>query len=239
MQIFVETLAGKTISLNVDPSETIYIVKAKIQDQQRLTFNGEQLDDGRTLADYGVRDGSTLGVRPHPLHDKMQIHVVEMLTGRAMNLAVTSSDTVDNVKAKIHRWHGFPKDQQCLIFASRQLDTDGDKGRTLADLNIRNNSTLLLVLHSPCPRGSRMNIYVKTLRGKFYNLEVRSTDIIYNVKEKIWATEGIPPNQQCLIFGGKIMEDGRTLTHYNIQMYDSLFSAQLKWLNMHHMVIAP
>lgn len=51
-------------------------------------------------------------------------------------------------------------DQQCLLFANRQLDDDED-GRTLADLNIPNNTTLLLVLRSRCPRG-RMTIYVKT-----------------------------------------------------------------------------
>ncbi|KAF7027227.1 hypothetical protein CFC21_039289 [Triticum aestivum] len=123
----------------------------------------------------------------------MKIHVVETLTGRAMNLAVTSSDTVNNVKAKIHEWHGFPKDQQCLIFANRQLDDDDDEGKTLADLNIRNDTTLLLVLRSRCPRG-RTNIYVKTLPGKFYNLEVDSADTIYNVKEKIWSMDGIPPD---------------------------------------------
>ncbi|KAM3346236.1 hypothetical protein ACQJBY_020665 [Aegilops geniculata] len=222
MQILVETLAGETISLKVDPSDTIYIVKAKIKDKQRLTFKGEQLDDGRTLADYGVRDGSTLGLHLHPLHEKMQIHVVESLTGRVMNLAVTTSDTVDNVKAKIHKWHGFPKDQQCLIFANRQLDDDEEEGRTLADLNIRNDATLLLVLHSRCPRGM-MKIYVKTLRQIFYNLEVRSTDTVYNIKEKIWAAEGIPPGQQSLIFDGKKMKDDRTLAHYNIQMYEVLY----------------
>ncbi|KAE8769568.1 polyubiquitin-like [Hordeum vulgare] len=223
MQIFVETLAGKTIFLKVDPSDTIYVVKAKIQDQQRLTFNGVELHDCRTLADYGVRDGSTLGLRLHPLHDKMQINVVETLTGRAMNVAVTSSDTVDNVKAKIHKWHGFPTDEQCLIFANRQLDDDAE-GRTLADLNIRNDATLLLVLHSRCPRG-RMNIYVKTLQEEFYNLEVRSADTIYNVKEKIWAIEGIPPDLQCLIFNNKLMEDDRTLAYYNVQMYEILYFA--------------
>ncbi|KAE8769565.1 ubiquitin-like [Hordeum vulgare] len=63
MQIFVETLAGKTISLKVDPSDTIYIVKAKIQDQQRLTFKGEKLDDDHTLADFGVRDILTYPLR--------------------------------------------------------------------------------------------------------------------------------------------------------------------------------
>lgn len=128
----------------------LLIVKAKIQDQQRLTFNVEQLEDGRTLADYGVRDGSTLGLRPHPLHDKMQIHVVETLTGRAMNLAVTSSDTVDNVKVKIHRWHGFPKDHPSA--SSSPTDsltmtaTKAGPWRTSTS-----QSTLLLVLHSPVP----------------------------------------------------------------------------------------
>ncbi|KAM3346244.1 hypothetical protein ACQJBY_020673 [Aegilops geniculata] len=143
----------------------------------------------------------------------MKIHVVETLTGRAMNVAVMTSDTVDNVKAKIHEWHGFPKDQQCLIFANRQLD---DEGSTLADLNICNNTTLLLVLHSRCLRG-RMTIYVKTLRDKFYNLEVESADTIYNVKE------GIPPDLQRLIFDRKSMEDDRTLATYNIQMYELLY----------------
>lgn len=50
-----------------------------------------------------------------------------------------------------------------------------------------------------------------------------STDTIYNVKEKIWATEGIPTGQQQIIFGGKLMKDDRTLAHYNIQMYEVLY----------------
>lgn len=60
MEIFVKTLAGKTITIKVDPSDTIYVVTAKIQDQQRLVFNGGQLEDERTLADYDIQDESTL-----------------------------------------------------------------------------------------------------------------------------------------------------------------------------------
>lgn len=140
----------------------------------------------------------------------MRIYV-KTCEGKTTTLDVEESDTISSVKGKIQEKEGLA-DQQRLIFVGKQLN---DECR-LSECEITSDSVVYLV-----PK-KRMQIFVKTLRGKTIVLDANPIDTIGDVKQKIHDAEAISPELQRLIFAGKQLEDRCTLSEYNIEAQSTI-----------------
>ncbi|XP_037437462.1 uncharacterized protein LOC119304385 [Triticum dicoccoides] len=127
---------------------------------------------------------------------------------KTITLEVMRSNTIYDVKEKIQDKDGIPAVQQTLMFGSELLVDSC----SLEDYNIEEESTLTLDL---VPQG--MHIFIRARSGKIMTIGVEGEDSLYSVKAKFFDETGIPPGRQRLFFAGKQLEDGRTLSDYDVQ----------------------
>ena len=128
---------------------------------------------------------------------------------------MAASDSVASVKAKIHAEEAIPPEEQCLTFAGKLLED----GRTLSDygiqaaatphLDLRRRGGMQIQVRRPLIEGRRLLV-----RGKTFTLDVAASDSVASVKAQIHEKEGIPPEEQRLVFRGKLLKDERTLQDY-------------------------
>ncbi len=215
IQILVVTQAGELSTTEVVPDDTIENLKKKILGEketpvecQSVYYAGKELKDYRTLKDYNIQSGPALVVTRDPLGD-MPIFI-KMLTGKTITLNVQPETSIKNVKVKLQKRKGIPVEVQHLHFGGQQLKDF----RTLKDYNIQTESTLHLRLKGQC--GS-MPIYVMMPTGTMTTLDVFPSGNVENMKDEIYEKDGISPDEQHLIFGGKELEDGHTLSEFNIE----------------------
>ena len=124
--------------------------------------------------------------------------------GKCIALDVQVGDNIDKVKAMLQDKEGIPSDRQRIIFGRTELVGD----RALSYYNIQNKSKLHVEI--------LMELFVKTLTGKTFAVDVTTVETIYHVKARIEKREGIPVGQQRLFFGDTELCDGRFVPEYNI-----------------------
>jgi ubiquitin len=145
----------------------------------------------------------------------MVLHIVAC-TGYTMTVNAKPTDTIASVKEKIQAMEGIPPARQCLIFRGKAL---GDH-RSLSHYNIQHEDLVFFVLQTPEPPiddADAMLITVKTLTGKSIPLRVGPATTVKRVKWEIEDKEGIPVDQQRLLFKAKQLEDGSVMSDHNIQ----------------------
>eukprot|EP00747_Dinoflagellata_sp_TGD_P104786 gnl/TRDRNA2_/TRDRNA2_169350_c5_seq6.p1 gnl/TRDRNA2_/TRDRNA2_169350_c5~~gnl/TRDRNA2_/TRDRNA2_169350_c5_seq6.p1 ORF type:complete len:152 (+),score=27.03 gnl/TRDRNA2_/TRDRNA2_169350_c5_seq6:128-583(+) len=148
MQICVTTLTGKTITLDIEASDTIGRVKFLIHEregikpgQQKLIFDSNHLQSGHKLSEYGIQEGCMLALVVVKVGD-MPI-CVELFGGKTVALNISSDATIEDVKESITEELGIPMQQQRLFFGGNML---GDDRKTVSYYNITRKTKLWLVL---------------------------------------------------------------------------------------------
>lgn len=155
--------------------------------------------------------------KPSP-SDSPLIKVKLPHSGNILHLALEPEDTVDILKWKIQQREGTLVKDQRLVFNGRVLVD----GRPLDSYDITSGSIVHLVLLWGALPAGHMIIFAKTLTGKTISLAVRPGHTIEAVKQMIQDQEGIPPDQQRLVWAGLQLEDEVTLSDYNIQKESTL-----------------
>ena len=226
IKIYIQMLTGKSFDLEVNQTDTIKIIKDKINtkenippEQQGLVFAGKTLEDWKTLCDYSIKNESTL-------HLVLRLNSVRKLTiktniDKTLYIDFNPSNTIKNIKEKIEIEEKLDSSQFRLFHNDILLNDD----QTIQDYNISINDAINLVVQNI--------IIIRTIDYRDIYLQVNFYDHIERIIEKLRHKVEIPPKQYILLLkNGLILEDDKTLNDYNIKENSIIYIKYYKKLEI-------
>lgn len=220
MEVEVKTIDGLSLTLSVNPESPVSSIKSTIRDmigifpnQQRLFFNGRELVDRQTIARQRIREHSTIQLMVM-LREFIDVNVNTNL-GVNLTLNVDPRGLVRKLKELIQNQLGVAASEQHLYFNGALLSDNN----TFESCGIESDSTirLFVVPHHGVRFRSGMSVFVKTLTGKTLTVIALPSETVHDFKVKIQEMEGIPLEEQRLIYAGTQLEDDHTLGEYDVQ----------------------
>ncbi|KAG9445787.1 hypothetical protein H6P81_011915 [Aristolochia fimbriata] len=213
LHIFVKISSGKRISLEVRLSDTILKIKTKIRDRegvpvdsQTLFYCGKELEDSQTLRSYNVLMDSTL-LLIIPKKAELQL-LVNMPWKKIVTLKVKPWYTIRDVKLVIESMDGIPPNRQRLVSVGKVVGKCLEDGKALAEYDLGEGLELRIV--APV-----MKIYIRSMRKELLELELECSATVSQLKAMVQQETKLKITQH-LVFAEKVLEDGHTLSDYNV-----------------------
>ncbi|KAJ5077460.1 polyubiquitin-b [Anaeramoeba ignava] len=233
MQIFVKTLTGKTITIEINPTDTIEYLKERIYDkegipicEQRLIFAGKNLNENeKTVNDYNIEKQSTIQLEVSLVGLRRSSTYIKTSYGQSISVSnacphCNSGGTINNLKAKIEKQYSIPFENQKLFYNGNLLENNkkyidygmGCSAEVYLDYDLKDFSFPIFV------KSSNNKIF-KVLLSSFEKVEKveKVPNIQFNkLKQIIESITKIPQNEQKLFFKEVELKDDKSLSDYDI-----------------------
>lgn len=219
IKVYIKRISGQILNYSFNPYLNIGKIKEKISEEEQflkeliqLEFEGNELENDKTLEYYNLRNKSTINLKF--ISKNGIIIFIKRPCGKLITLDVNQSELVLDIKYQIENIENLPINNQKIKYNDNELNNES----FLSEYEINQEAILECIFKNE----NGFQMFVKGLDGQTMTMLIGENDTIKNIKELVYEKKGIIRNIQILIFGGKQLKDNRTIKDYNIQKESTL-----------------